>query len=190
MATLRECRRGSESLLTGNEMFLLYSLARAQRDLHGAMAEVGVYEGSSARVLCEAKGERPLHLFDTFAGLPRPADREAKVFTLGQLAVPLPKVRALLESYSNVHFHAGLFPDTAAPVEHLRFSLVHLDVDLYASTIAGLRFFYPRMLRGGVIISHDYSVLPGVARAINEFFSDKPECLIELPTTQAMAVRV
>lgn len=190
MATLRECRRDAESLLTGNELFVLYSLARAQRRLHGAVAEVGVYEGSSARVLCEAKGECPLHLFDTFTGLPQPSASEAKVFAQGQLAASLSKVRELLKGYSNVHFHAGLFPDNATPVRHLCFSLVHLDVDLYESTLAGLQFFYPRMLRGGVIISHDYSVIPGVADAIDEFFADKPECVIELPTTQAMLVKI
>ena len=190
IATLRECRRGSESLLSGNEAFLLYSLARAQRRLGGAMAEVGVYQGSSARILCEAKGACPLHLFDTFAGLPPPAEREAQVLASGQFAAALPAVRTLLEGYPGVHFHAGLFPDSAAPAEDLRFSFVHLDVDLYASTLAGFKFFYPRMLPGGVIVSHDYSMLPGVMQAMKTFLADKPECLIELPTTQAMLVKL
>ncbi len=190
MATLRQCRRGSESLLSGNEAFLLYSLARAQRSLGGAMAEVGVYQGSSARILCEAKGECPLHLFDTFAGLPPPADREARVLASGQFAAALPAVRAVLEGYPEVHFHAGVFPESAGPTEDLRFSLVHLDVDLYASTLAGLQFFYPRMLPGGVIVSHDYSMLPGVAQAMSAFLAGRPESLIELPTTQAMLVKL
>src|SRR5579863_7790867 len=67
---IRLCRRDAESLLTGNEAFLLCSLARAQRCLDGAMAELGVYEGSSARIMCEAKDDRPIYLFDTFSGLP------------------------------------------------------------------------------------------------------------------------
>ena len=36
------------------------------------MAEVGVYQGVSAKLICEAKGDKELHLFDTFEGLPDP----------------------------------------------------------------------------------------------------------------------
>jgi hypothetical protein len=186
---LRESRRRAESLLTGNEAFLLYALARAQRGLGAAMAELGVYQGSSARILCEAKGGSALHLFDTFTGLPEPARAEKPVLAQGQFAASLPAVRALLAGYGAVHFHPGLFPASAAAVQDTRFSLVHLDVDLYASTLAGLQFFYPRLLAGGIIVSHDYSMLPGVAEAFATFLSDKPEAVIELPTTQAMLVK-
>ena len=190
VATLRACRRPCESLQTGNEAFLLYSLAHAQQALGGAMAEVGVYEGSSARILCEAKDQCALHMFDTFAGMPQPNDSEARAFAPGDYSGALPKVQALLAGYSNVHFHPGLFPDSSASVAQLCFSLVHLDVDLYASTLAAFEFFYPRMLRGGVIITHDYSVLSGVAEATRSFLADKPEQVIELPTTQAMVVKL
>ena len=51
-------------------MFLIYSLAKAQSKRPGDFAEVGVYQGGSARVICEAKGSKRLRLFDTFSGLP------------------------------------------------------------------------------------------------------------------------
>jgi len=190
LITLRACRGRSESLLTGNEAFLLYALARAQCGLGGAIAELGVYEGSSALILCEAKGPCPLHLFDTFAGLPPPSDSEATVLAQGQFSASLAAVRALLAGHDGVHFHVGLFPDSGAAAVHEQFNLVHLDVDLYSSTLAGLEFFYPRMVRGGIIITHDYSMLPGVAQAMRVFLADKPERLIELPTTQAMLVKL
>jgi hypothetical protein len=154
------------------------------------MAELGVYQGSSARILCEAKGGCPLHLFDTFAGLPTPGESEALVLAPGQFSAPLAAVRTLLNEYDGVHFHVGVFPESCATAVQEQFNLVHIDVDLYASTLAGLQFFYPRMVRGGIIISHDYSMLPGVARAMNVFLADKPERLIELPTTQAMLVKL
>lgn len=190
IATLRRCRRGSESLLSGNEAFLLYALARAQRALGGAMAEVGVYQGSSARILCEAKGDCPLHLFDTFSGLPEPEGPERRVLVRGQFAATIEAVRSRLSGYHEVHFHPGVFPQSAAAVEDVRFSFVHLDVDLYASTLAGLAFFYPRLLPGGVIVSHDYSMLAGVAEAFRLFLRDKREQVIELPTTQAMVIKL
>jgi O-methyltransferase len=189
LAKIRRCRRHAESLLTGNEAFLLHSLAHAQRGLDGAMAELGVYQGSSARIICEAKADCPLYLFDTFAGLPEPSEDETRMLRQGQYAASLSAVRSLLHTYNNVHFHPGVFPQSANEIDSVRFTLVHLDADLYASTLAGLEFFYPRMVPGGIIIVHDYSTLPGVARALAEYLSERRERVIELPTTQAMIVR-
>jgi O-methyltransferase len=188
LSRIRRCRRDAESLLTGNEAFFLYSLARAQRSLDGAMAELGVYQGSSAQIICEAKEDCALYLFDTFAGLPEPGEIEARFLRRGQFSASFHAVQGLLKTYANVRFYPGLFPQSAADIDAVQFNLVHLDGDLYASTLAGLEFFYPRMVPGGIIIAHDYSTLPGVARAFVEFLKEKPEAVIELPTTQAMIV--
>jgi O-methyltransferase len=188
LRAIRRCRRQSESLLTGNEAFFLYSVACAQRILDCPMAEVGVFQGSSARIICEAKGERPLHLFDTFSGLPQPGEKEKRLLRHGQYSGSLAAVTNLLAMYSGVHLHPGEFPATAIGMEDTRFGFVHLDVDLYASTLASLEFFYPRMASGGVILTHDYSTLPGVAQAFTDFLATKPNSVIELPTTQAMIV--
>ena len=42
----------------------------------------------------------------------------------------------------------GFFPETAKGVE-TNFAFVSLDVDLFAPTLAGLEYFYPRLERGG-----------------------------------------
>jgi hypothetical protein len=39
------------------------------------------------------------------------------------------------------------------------------------------------------MLSHDYSILAGVERAFAEFLADKPEGLIDLPTTQCMVIK-
>ena len=187
VAAIRRCRRMADSLLTANEAFLLHSLVAAQRAAGYAMAEFGVYQGSSARIMCEAKGDCALHLFDTFSGMPDLGEQET-VFARGQFAASLASVRRTLGGYSQVHFHPGVFPESAQDLDSLRFSLVHLDVDLYASTRAGLEFFYPRMIPGGIVITHDYSILTSVARAFSEFMREQGRSIIELPTTQAMVV--
>ena len=152
------------------------------------MAELGVYQGSSAQIICEVKGNCPLYLFDTFAGLPDPGKHETRALTRGQYAASLFSVRKLLHAYQNVYFRVGIFPQSAARIGDVRFSFVHLDADLYSSTLAGLEFFYPRMVPGGIILTHDYSTLPGVARAFADFLRDRPAAVIELPTTQAMII--
>ena len=190
---IRRTRRERKWLLTSNEAFLVHSLARSQSRLPGALAEVGVFEGGSARMICETKGRTRLHLFDTFSGLPEASEIDtcAHRNQPNLYACSVESVRAYLGSFPNVFFHQGLFPQSTdkVPADEI-FSFAHLDVDLYESTLRCLQYFYPRMNPGGVILSHDYSILEGVRRAFAEFLHDKPEKLIELPTTQCMLVKI
>ena len=190
MAAIRSARSGRESLLSGNEAFTLYSLARAQSGFDGEMAEVGVYQGCSAKIISSASGGRPLHLFDTFAGLPKPAAFEHDRMRAGHYAASLEGVRTFLEGQPRISYYPGLFPETAAPAAERRFSFVHLDVDLKSSTLACLEFFYPRLVPGGVLLTHDYSYLDGVREAFTEFLATRRERPIELPTSQAMLVKM
>ena len=190
LANVRRARSGRESLLSGNEAFMLYSLAAAQAALDGEMAEVGVYQGCSARLISLASGGVPLHLFDTFRGLPEPEHHERDRMREGHYAASLESVRAYLADRPHVAFYPGLFPGTAGPVADRRFSFVHLDVDLRAGTLACLEFFYPRMLPGGIIVTHDYSYLDGVRAAFDTFLAGRRERAIELPSSQAMIVKL
>ncbi len=178
-----------------NEAFNLWDLARQTAPLHGSVAEFGVYKGGSARLLCAVKESRPLHLFDTFGelgGMPETRPDIDTSHRAGDFSDSrLPEVRALLAGQPEVRIHAGLFPGTAAGLEDVRFSFVHLDVDIYQSTLDGLRFFYPRLLPGGMLVSHDYSYLPtpGVKRAFDEYFADDPQPVIRLWDTQCLVVK-
>ena len=190
LAAIRRARGGRESLLSGNEAFTLFSLARAQAALGGEMAEVGVYQGCSARIISLASNGARLHLFDTFQGLPAPDAHEHRRMRQGHYAASLEGVQAYLADRPDVAYYPGLFPETAGPVADRRFSFVHLDVDLKAGTLACLEFFYPRMLPGGIIATHDYSYLDGVRAAFDEFLATRPERAIELPSSQAMIVKL
>jgi O-methyltransferase len=74
-------------------------------------------------------------------------------------------------------------------LDDTQFCFVHLDVDLYESTKQCLEYFWPRLIPGGVVISHDYSILEGVRNAFAEFSADKRENVIEMPTTQCMMIK-
>jgi len=65
---LKEIRRAlaaADLRLNGVEAYQLVEVAKATAKISGDMAEVGVYRGASARLLCDVKGSRRLHLFDT-----------------------------------------------------------------------------------------------------------------------------
>ncbi len=190
LGLIRSVRRQRESLMGANEAFLVHSLAAAQGRLDGAMAEVGVYQGCSAKLISIASSGRPLHLFDTFAGLPEPLAQEQTHLHRRQYHGSLEAVENFLAGHRNIKVHPGEFPATASACEGLKFSFVHLDVDLETSMRACLEFFYPRMIPGGIILTHDYSWLAGVKRACDTFLAHRREQMIEMPTSQAMLVKL
>ncbi len=172
-----------------DEAYMIRCAARGTLKIEGDLAEVGVFRGGTARVICEVKGDRPLHLFDTFEGLPEPGDLD-RAFHKGQYACSLETVKNYLAGFPNVYFYKGYFPRTSGPVEGRRFSFVHLDVDLYESTTQALQFFYPRLSAGGLIVSHDYVEFEGVRQAFDEFFEHKVEPVIELSGNQCLVCKV
>lgn len=189
-AHIRDIVTGFPSQTVGvDEAYLIRNAVLATAGVPGIIAEVGVYRGGTARVICEAKGDRVLHLFDTFEGLP-PLGPHDKWFQAGQYACSMEAVQSYLASFRHIEFHPGLFPGTGAPVRDCRFSFVHLDVDLYESTIEALRFFYPRMNRGGMLISHDYVEFDAVHAAFSDYFADTSQPVLELTGNQGLVVKI
>lgn len=187
---LRNVRSERKSLVTGAEQFLIHSIASGVRNLDGDIAEVGVYAGSTAKMICEAKGNKRFHICDTFEGLPEPTDEDRGVERKGNFACDLPSIQRYLKGYPNLEYHVGFCPDSVrGKLDDAKFCFVHLDVDLYSSTKQCLEYFFPRMVPGGILVSHDYSVLEGVRQAFSEFTADRREQVIELPMTQCMLVK-
>ena len=94
------------------------------------------------------------------------------------------QVKEFVGTKDNIHYFQGRFPETAQRMDPAtRFALVHLDADLYEPTKAGLEYFYDKLEPGGFLILHDYGSphWPGVLRAAQEFFANKPEKLIRIP---------
>ncbi len=70
-------------------------------------------------------------------------------------------------------------------------SFVHLDANLYQSYITCFDALYHRVSPGGFMLFDEYTkwAYPGARQAIDEFFADKPEGIIEQPTTQCLVVK-
>lgn len=185
--------------VTADRCYMLYEFARHCCHLDGDMAECGVYRGGTAYLLAQTiarQSARPiqLHLFDTFAGMPATADSDPSTHRQGDFGdVSLDSVKAYLKAFANVCFHPGMIPETFAQQEAGRYSFVHVDVDLYQSVRDCCSFFYPRMVRGGVMIFDDYGFphyRDAAKRAVDEFFRDKQERTISLATGQCLVIKL
>jgi len=155
---------------------------------------VGVYKGGTARLLAAVfrKCDKPVHLFDTFQGMPA-VDAQKDLHKQGDFSdTSLESVRQFLADMPNARLYPGIFPTTAAPIENRRFAMVHIDADIYSSVRDSCEFFYPRMNRAGIVMFDDYGTksCPGAKRAVDEFFANKPERLIYFPTSQAVVIKV
>ena len=165
-----------------------FQIERLKKDtIIGDFAEVGVHKGETAKIIYEMDSSRTLHLFDTFEGfneadLKHETQKEKKFSTTEFSDTSLEEVKKEIGGGENVLYYPGYFPSTAKGLDKLQFAFVHLDADLYLPTIEGLKFFYPKLSAGGVIIIHDYNhTWDGIKKALHEFMPSIPETLIELP---------
>jgi O-methyltransferase len=193
LALIRQTRAATDLLMQDIAAQTILTWARSAVRLGGELAEAGVFTGGSARLICEAKGQAPLHLFDVFDMLhgdegPRTSAERAVREHFGAVHATLEQVRGLLSLYPHVHFHPGLFPDSAGAVADREFCFVHLDLDLGQGTTDALEFFYPRLLSGGVLIGDDYNLVP-VREAFMAFFAGRRDALAVFPWGQVVVVK-
>jgi len=174
--------------------FILYQLAKNMKNLEGDAAELGVYKGGTAKLLAKilAKQNKKIHLFDTFSGMPKTDPlrdyHKEKDFS----DVCFREVVEFLSDCQNVVFYNGLFPLTADGLKNKLFCFVHIDADIYKSVKDACCFFYPRLIKSGVMVFDDYGFLtcPGAKLAVDEFFLDKPENPVYLPTGQCIVFKI
>ena len=160
----------------------LEAISRALGAVPGAMAELGVFRGEFAASMNALLPERRLYLFDTFAGFD-PAEAAPEGLAEAHENASAEAVLRRLPRADKALIRAGLFPATAAGLENERFALVSLDADLEESTLAGLRWFVPRMEQGGYLLLHDWNHpgLPGVREALARYEAETGQRLAGVP---------
>ncbi len=161
----------------------------ATKDIPGVVAEVGVYKGGTAYLICENTPHKRIFLFDTFNGMPA-VRSEIDLHHEGDFAdTSLEAVDTLLSRFTNYSLRKGIFPMVNSEyIENLNVSFVHIDVDIYDSVRECLEFFTPRMSPGGIIVLDDYlaPTCPGAKQAADEFAA--LNALVIEPTVQSQAI--
>jgi len=87
--------------------------------------------------------------------------------------------------------YKGWIPNEFPKVNNVKFAFVHIDVDIFQPTRDSLEFFYPRLVPGELFVFDDYGfdLCPSVTKAVDDFFLDKPERLVNLPSGGAFLIR-
>lgn len=179
------------SLVAAPRCWVLYSAIRQALSVDGELWECGVYRGGTALLLRMLRDEIPIkktiRLFDSFEGMPL-TDVDKDVHKKGDFAnTSLNSVQQVV-GVIGVDYHVGFIPDTFAGLNFERIAFAHVDLDLHDAILESCRYIYPRLSKGGVIVFDDYGFpsCPGARIAVDNFFRDKPEVPMVLPTAQAV----
>lgn len=155
--------------------------------VEGAVVEVGCYRGAMAlwmRAVLDELGDtaRPIHVYDSFAGLPAPGDQDSDHLGEGELVSTPEEVVATHAAWDKPSpiIHPGWFADTLPGELPGEIAFGYLDGDLYDSIHVSLTHCIPRLSGGGGLVIDDYADtvanpkawngLPGVKRACDDYF--------------------
>lgn len=170
----------------------------AAMNIPGDMIELGCNSGESSiiiqKVINHYSPDKKLHCFDSFEGLPElhGEDKTEGVYAEGFMEA------ALQEFYDNFkavgidppeNVNKGWFNETVPQNLPDQISFALVDGDIYDSTKYVLPYVYERLAPGAVCmlgVYYDDKIFsrphtwpqhksPGVKRATDEFFADKPE---------------
>lgn len=160
-------------LLTEAEANNVCKLVESVSSIDGNIIEVGTFNGGSAFLMSKVTN-KTIYTVDTFEGL---MDVNSKIDGLLEnkmIASRYDNTISLLSDCANVEIIKGYFPDIVRErFQNEKFSFVHLDVDTFLSTLNSLKYLYSKVTKGGIILTHDYKTLSGVAKAFNFFFRRK-----------------
>ncbi len=158
-----------------NQAFELFASQINEKNIKGACAELGVYRGDQSSLISILFPDKTLYLFDTFEGFSQidiqyEVGKYSKSSTSDFSDTSIDLVLSKLLNPQRCIIKKGFFPETASGLD-VNFCFVSLDVDLYAPTLAGLEYFYPRLEKGGAIFVHDYNSVryKGVKEAVDKY---------------------
>jgi O-methyltransferase len=149
-----------------------------ENHIEGAAAELGVFQGDFAKHINTLFPDRRLYLFDTFEGFSETdIEKEKEIGTkrvfersYNYSGTSVELVMGKMKNPEKCIIRKGFFPETAKGLES-DFAFVSLDADLYQPMLEGLKYFYPRLARGGFIYVHDFfsDTFTGTKEAVMEY---------------------
>lgn len=183
--------------------------------IEGDFVECGVWRGGSSMTMALSLLEfgdrsRDLFLYDTFEGMTQPTHHDvdyAGTSAESQLqttipvvleanvwaSAPLDEVARNLAStgypIEKIHFIPGAVEETIPGVAPEKIAILRLDTDWYESTLHELRYLFPKVVPGGIVIIDDYGHWKGAREAVDEYFAGEPVFLHRVDYTARLIIK-
>ncbi len=188
------------TMTSPDNMYALYSAVKylTTANIDGDIVECGVWKGGSMLLCAKTISKynfvpRNLYLYDTFRGMSEPDNVDVSLKS-AQAALKYWKKKkninynswcyATLEEVKKVfsrteypqellHFIKGKVEDTIPADVPSKIALLRLDTDWYTSTYHELKYLYPKLVKGGVLIIDDYRAWKGSKEAVDKYFTER-----------------
>lgn len=161
----------------------ILELAKEALSMPGDFVEMGCYKGDTSLALADVlkHSAKKLWLYDSFEGLPEKSSEDESAlgvdFKGGELYTTK---RELKERFLRTNTKLPIIKKawfSELSVEDLpdKIAFCFLDGDLYESIRDSLKLVQNKIVKGGILIIHDYNnpALPGVAKAVNEWLREQ-----------------
>ena len=160
-----------------------------ERNIHGSIAECGVFRGDFTVVIDSVFQNRDFYLFDTFEGFSEndvEGDEAIKNKTGEKNKFKDTSERLVLKrlknSKNNIIVKKGYFPQTF-DLKNQKFVFVSIDFNLYEPVKEALEIFWNSLEKGGIILVSDYSApfYEGTKVAVDEWCKKNNKIPIPIP---------
>lgn len=170
------------------------------KHLDGDFVDCGVNTGIFARAVINyidfPRLNKKYYLLDTFSGMNSKYSSKyemerSKKLGYGQNKDLYDQVRQTFSKF-NVEIIKGCIPETLSQVKTKKVCFLSVDINSVKPEIATLKFFWDRMVTGGIIILDDYGY-PGCLnqkKAHDAFARSKNVMVLSLPTCQGLIVKL
>ncbi len=191
-----------------------YEMAKKYKDSEGCYVECGVAAGAQIIAMRAGAPNKLIKALDSFEGLPLSSNMDdqmpgIKYFTEEErLLLPDPGKQKLestgatvvpVESFKehmvnsgagldNLVIHKGWFEETLPVLDIGPIALLRLDGDLYNSTYVCLKYLYPKLIKGGVLIIDDIQ-LPGCEKAVNKYLHGKKDIKMQFVSNISFIIK-
>ena len=176
-----------------------YELYKMIQDIPGCIVECGIYQGNSLFAFAKFleifhPGDRIRNVigFDSFQGLQDFTEKDGPMYEKRSKVVggwSAGEFKDAFYEFVDI-YHADMFVPQAKRVQivegniletvpeyveqhpGLRISLLHLDVDIYEPNLVALKYLYPRVVPGGLVVLDEYGMTEwgGESAAFEEYF--------------------
>jgi hypothetical protein len=165
------------SLLGYKKALNLFNELQNVKNLEGNTAEIGVFQGSTSKLIHTIMNDRIHYTYDTFCGI-QGSNPNNDWHKDGEFSCSLDIVKQNIDM-EGVLYKVGFFPSTFDKDKEGNevFVFIHSDTDTYIGTKTTLECFAPLMVKGGKIMFDDYQWkhCPGVEKAVSEFLATNNE---------------
>jgi len=133
-----------------------------------------------------------LYLYDTFQPFgidPETGKNDERFGVRATYAKSLSDVEANFSEWKRINFVMGFIPDSLQSVAVEKVAFLHIDLNNAAAEVGALRYFWPKVVRGGIIVLDDYAQVLDQNQAMAALSNELGFSILTTGTGQGIIVK-